>query len=346
MIGEENMANVKDLPLIDYNLVASATNFFSMENKLGEGGFGPVYKGTLPGGQDIAVKRLSRKSGQGMEEFMNEIMLIAKLQHRNLVRILGCCVHGEEKMLLYEYMPNKSLDGIIFDPIEKQKLEWKKRFTIIEGIARGLLYLHRDARCTIIHRDLKASNILLDKEMNPKISDFGMARMFGGDQDNAITNRVVGTYGYMAPEYAMEGFFSEKSDVYSFGVLLLEVITGQRSTRFQLAEHINLIEYAWTLWNGGRTLDLIDPSFRSSCPSNEVLRCVQIALLCVQDSAIYRPTMSQVILWLETDSLALSNPREPSLAYCSTRGFADIDIQKGAQDNSSNHVTVTMLVGR
>ncbi|XP_021840201.2 G-type lectin S-receptor-like serine/threonine-protein kinase B120 [Spinacia oleracea] len=347
IIYEENLANAKDLPLFNYNLVASATNFFSMENKLGEGGFGPVYKGTLPGGQEIAVKKLSRKSGQGMEEFMNEIMLIAKLQHRNLVRILGCCVFGEEKMLLYEYMPNKSLDGLIFDPIKKQELDWNKRFTIIEGIARGLLYLHRDARCTIIHRDLKASNILLDKEMNPKISDFGMARIFGGDQDEGNTTRVVGTYGYMSPEYAMEGFFSERSDVYSFGVLLLEVVTGQRSTRFRYSEHTNLIDYAWKVWSEGRTMELADPSFGSSCPSNEVIRCVHIALLCVQDSAVYRPTMSQVVLWLETDSLALSNPREPTLAYSSNRRFVDIDIHKGFQDiESSNHVTVTMLVGR
>ncbi|XP_021719540.1 G-type lectin S-receptor-like serine/threonine-protein kinase B120 [Chenopodium quinoa] len=347
MIRKENLANAKDLPLINYNLVASATNFFSAENKLGEGGFGPVYKGTLPGGQEIAVKKLSRKSGQGMAEFMNEIMLIAKLQHRNLVRILGCCVHGDEKMLIYEYMPNKSLDGLIFEPMKKQQLDWKKRFTIIEGIARGLLYLHRDARCTIIHRDLKASNILLDQEMSPKISDFGMARIFGGNQDEENTNRIVGTYGYMSPEYAMEGFFSERSDVYSFGVLLLEVVTGHRSTRFRFSEHTNLIEYAWKLWSEGRTMELVDSSFASSCPSNEVIRCVHIALLCVQDSAVHRPTMSQVVLLLETDSLALSNPREPTLAYSSNCRFVDIDIQKGYQDiESSNHVTVTMLVGR
>ncbi|XP_010665844.2 G-type lectin S-receptor-like serine/threonine-protein kinase B120 [Beta vulgaris subsp. vulgaris] len=347
MIGEGDLENAKDVPLFNYNLVASATNFFSMENKLGQGGFGPVYKGTLPGGQEIAVKKLSRKSGQGMEEFKNEIMLIATLQHRNLVRILGFCVHGEEKMLLYEYMPNKSLDGFIFDPIRKEQLDWKKRFTIIEGIARGLLYLHRDARCTIIHRDLKASNILLDKKMNPKISDFGMARIFGGDQDQDSTNRVVGTYGYMSPEYAMEGFFSERSDVFSFGVLLLEVITGQRTTRFRLSQHMNLVEYAWKLWSEGRAMELVDPSIGSSYPTNEVTRCLHIALLCVQDSAVYRPTMSQVVLWLETDSLALSNPKEPTLAYSSARAFVDIDFQNNGQGvESSNNVTVTMLVGR
>ncbi|KAL9236702.1 hypothetical protein vseg_011338 [Gypsophila vaccaria] len=335
-----------DVSFYNYNLVASSTDFFSDRNKLGQGGFGPVYKGTLPGGQEIAVKKLSRKSGQGMEEFKNEIMLIAKLQHRNLVRILGFCVQGEEKMLLYEFMPNKSLDCFIFDPVNRQQLDWRKRFKIIEGIARGLLYLHRDARFTIIHRDLKASNILLDHDMNPKISDFGMARIFGGDQDEGTTTRVVGTYGYMSPEYAMEGFFSEKSDVYSFGVLLLEVITGHRNARFQFGEHLNLIEYAWQLWSEGRTVELIDSSINSPSPSNEITRCVHIAMLCVQDSAVYRPTMSQVILWLESDTLALPSPTKPTLTYSSTRHL--IDSKKVVADDtvSSNNMTITKLIPR
>ncbi|KAK9681738.1 hypothetical protein RND81_10G024600 [Saponaria officinalis] len=340
--------NAPDVSFYNYNLVASSTDFFSDKNKLGQGGFGPVYKGMLPGGQEIAVKKLSRKSGQGMEEFKNEIMLIAKLQHRNLVRILGFCLHGEEKMLLYEFMPNKSLDRFIFDPVNRQQLDWRKRFKIIEGIARGLLYLHRDARFTIIHRDLKASNILLDHEMNPKISDFGMARIFGGDQDEGTTTRVVGTYGYMSPEYAMEGFFSERSDVYSFGVLLLEVITGHRNARFQLGEHLNLIEYAWQLWIEGKTTELIDSSIDAgSCPCNEITRCVHIALLCVQDSAVYRPTMSQVILWLESDTLALPDPTKPTLTYSSTRLMTDLDSKKGCDDIvSSNNVTITKLIPR
>ncbi|CAL9775807.1 unnamed protein product [Musa acuminata subsp. burmannicoides] len=221
-----------ELPLIGFENILCATNNFSDSNKLGQGGFGIVYKGNLPGGKEIAVKRLLRGSRQGLSEFKNEVILIAKLQHRNLVKLLAYCIHGEEKLLVYEYMPNKSLDFFLFDPTQKAKLDWGKRFNIIKGIARALLYLHQDSRLRIIHRDLKTSNILLDAEMNPKISDFGMARIFRGNQDEANTNRVVGTYGYMSPEYAMEGLFSVKSDVYSYGVLLLEIVSGFRTAAF------------------------------------------------------------------------------------------------------------------
>ncbi|AES62686.1 cysteine-rich receptor-kinase-like protein [Medicago truncatula] len=217
----------------DFDTIATATNNFSGDNKLGEGGFGEVYKGMLFNGQEIAVKRLSRSSGQGIEEFKNEVVLVAKLQHRNLVRILGFCLDGEEKMLIYEFMPNKSLDYFLFDPEKAHQINWPRRYKIIEGIARGMLYLHEDSRLRIIHRDLKASNILLDENLNPKISDFGMARIFGVDQTRGITNRVVGTLGYMSPEYAMHGEFSIKTDVYSFGVLVLEIITGKKITSFR-----------------------------------------------------------------------------------------------------------------
>ncbi|GMP75318.1 hypothetical protein CsSME_00032459 [Camellia sinensis var. sinensis] len=233
----ENHVKLQDFPSIKLDLIHAATKHFSTENKLGQGGFGPVYKGILPDGKEIAVKRLSRTSGQGLQEFKNEVTLIARLQHRNLVRLLGCCLEGNESLLIYEYMPNKSLDVFLFDSTKGAELDWKRRILIINGIARGILYLHEDSRLRIIHRDLKASNVLLDHEMNPKISDFGMARIFGGNQSEANTNRVVGTYGYMSPEYAMEGLFSVKSDVFSFGVLLLEIISGKRNGGFYLSEH-------------------------------------------------------------------------------------------------------------
>ncbi|CAN4087131.1 unnamed protein product [Withania somnifera] len=341
---EGHQGSGTELTFFSFSGVAAATGNFSSENKLGQGGFGPVYKGKLQCGLEIAVKRLSRKSVQGVEEFKNEIKLIAKLQHRNLVRLLGCCIEGEEKMLLYEYMPNKSLDSFLFDPVRQAQLSWRKRFNIIEGIARGLLYLHRDSRLRIIHRDLKASNILLDEEMNPKISDFGMARIFGGNQNEANTNRVVGTYGYMAPEYAMEGLFSGKSDVYSFGVLLLEIICGRRNTSFRSDEHLGIIGYAWQKWDEGTPMDLVDRSIWEECQHDEAFRCIHLALICVQDMALHRPSISSVVLMLETDNIRLPMPRQPT--YTSMRKYEDAEIWNEKQDFSSNNVTISVIVGR
>lgn len=248
-----------DLPLMDLSSINAATNSFSKENKLGEGGFGPVYRGVLDGGAEIAVKRLSARSRQGAAEFRNEVELIAKLQHRNLVRLLGCCVEKDEKLLVYEYLPNKSLDAFLFGTRKTAHLDWKMRQSIILGIARGLLYLHEDSSLKIVHRDLKASNVLLDNKMNPKISDFGMAKIFEDEEIEVNTGHVVGTYGYMAPEYAMEGVFSVKSDVYSFGVLVLEILSGQRNGAMYLQEHNHtLIQDAWKLWDEDKAAEFVD----------------------------------------------------------------------------------------
>ncbi|GJY43472.1 G-type lectin S-receptor-like serine/threonine-protein kinase CES101 [Tanacetum coccineum] len=225
-----------------FQSISSATNNFSSTNKLGEGGFGEVYKGKLADGQEVAVKRLSRSSGQGVTEFKNEIELIAKLQHTNLVRLVGCCVEKKEKILVYEYMPNNSLDFFLFDPRKKGLLDWNSRFVIIDGIAQGLLYLHRFSRLRIIHRDLKASNILLDDYLKPKISDFGLAKLFGNNESEANTSKVVGTRGYMSPEYMMDGTVSTKIDVFGFGVLLLEIISGKMNHGSYDTEHpLNLL---------------------------------------------------------------------------------------------------------
>ncbi|XP_074335205.1 G-type lectin S-receptor-like serine/threonine-protein kinase At4g27290 isoform X2 [Apium graveolens] len=247
-ISSENIATNEiksedwELPLVDFKIVATATDNFSDDNKLGEGGFGSVYKGISKDGHEIAVKRLSKNSRQGVDEFINEVSCIAKLQHRNLVTLVGCCTEKGERILIYEYMVNKSLDLFIFDEEIKSSLDWLKRYNIINGIARGLLYLHQDSKLRIIHRDLKASNILLDDEMNPKISDFGMARCFKGSQTEANTSRIVGTYGYMPPEYAIDGMFSVKSDVFSFGVLLIEIVSGQKNRLFNHPDHsLNLL---------------------------------------------------------------------------------------------------------
>ncbi|XP_022720572.1 putative receptor-like protein kinase At4g00960 isoform X1 [Durio zibethinus] len=343
--GESGVRS-KEFPSIRLDILQTATKQFCDENKLGVGGFGPVYKGKLADGKEIAVKRLSRTSGQGLLEFKNEVMLIARLQHRNLVRLLGCCLEQNEKLLVYEYMPNKSLDVFLFDSSIGVQLDWQKRLSIINGIARGILYLHEDSRLRIIHRDLKASNVLLDHEMNPKISDFGMARIFGGNQNEANTNRVVGTYGYMAPEYAMEGLFSVKSDVFSFGVLLLEIISGRRNNGFHLSEHgESLLTFAWKLWSKGQGMELIDPLLVQSCVPTEVLKCIHIGLLCVQEDPADRPTMSSVIVMLASETLTLPLPSEP--AFSVGRVVAE-PIQSTSNDRvcSVNEVTISNVSPR
>ncbi|KAF2303625.1 hypothetical protein GH714_020284 [Hevea brasiliensis] len=269
MTEEGNLPNSVELPVMDLTTIREATDNFSDSNKLGRGGFGTVYKGVLADGKEIAVKRLSKKSFHGLLELKNEIILIAKLQHRNLVRLLGCTIEGEEKLLIYEFMPNKSLDFFLFDSSKRMQLDWQRRLSIINGIARGLLYLHEDSRLRVIHRDLKAGNILLDSEMNPKISDFGMARIFGGKQSEANTNTVVGTYGYMAPEYAMQGLLSLKSDIFSFGVLLLEIISGKKNSGFFSNNGESLLIFAWNLWFENQGLELMDPLLVNSCVEPE-----------------------------------------------------------------------------
>ncbi|KAL1188298.1 G-type lectin S-receptor-like serine/threonine-protein kinase [Cardamine amara subsp. amara] len=339
-----NNLKQQDIPGLDFfemNTIKTATSNFSLSNKLGQGGFGSVYKGKLQDGKEIAVKRLSSSSGQGKEEFMNEIVLISKLQHRNLVRVLGFCVEGEEKLLIYEFMLNKSLDTFLFDSRKRLEIDWPKRFDIIHGIARGLLYLHRDSCLRVIHRDLKVSNILLDEKMIPKISDFGLARMYQGTEYQDNTRRVVGTLGYMSPEYAWTGMFSEKSDIYSFGVLLLEIISGEKISRFSYGEDgKTLLAYAWESWyeNGG--IDLLDQDVADSCHPLEVGRCVQIGLLCVQHQPVDRPNTLELMSMLTTKS-DLPSPKQPTFAF-HTR-----DDESQIRDLITvNEITQSVILGR
>ncbi|GLU14526.1 hypothetical protein SLE2022_310880 [Rubroshorea leprosula] len=337
-----------DLHAFGFESIASATNYFSNANKLGEGGFGPVYKGILHDGREVAVKRLSTNSGQGITEFKNEAMLVAKLQHTNLARLLGFCIQGDEKMLIYEYMPNKSLDSILFDVVKKKILNWKRRFVIIEGIAQGLLYLHKYSRLRVIHRDLKASNILLDNEMNPKISDFGMARIFGENESEENTSKVVGTYGYISPEYAFHGLVSSKTDVFSFGVLLLEIVSGRKNTSRYHTEHpLNLIGFAWQLWTDDRGLELIDPTLDEFCPHDQILRCINIGLLCVQDHAVDRPTMSDVVSMLSNDeAVSLPEPNQPAF-FIATANAKEAGVPKINSDHCSiNQVSISVMEAR
>ncbi|KAL8127223.1 hypothetical protein AgCh_014219 [Apium graveolens] len=336
--GDEDL----ELPLFDITTLTTATNGFSKNCMLGEGGFGPVYKGLHDEGKEIAVKRLSKDSRQGLGEFKNEVSCIAQLQHRNLVKLLGCSVQEGERIPVYEYMPNRSLDLYIFDKKQSDKLGWPLRYNIINGIARGLLYLHQDSRLRIIHRDLKASNVLLDLEMNPKISDFGTARICGETETGASTTRVVGTYGYMSPEYATDGIFSVKSDVYSFGVLLLEIVSGKRNKNFTHLDHnLNLLGHAWRTYTDGNVLDLLDEVIEKSSHIHqfEVFRAIQIGLLCVQQYPADRPTMATVVLML-TSEIPLPQPKQPGF-------FIERKLHEGdSSSSSSNYCSVTTIAPR
>ncbi|XP_031120587.1 G-type lectin S-receptor-like serine/threonine-protein kinase At4g27290 [Ipomoea triloba] len=335
---EQRLEEELELPMFDWSTMIRATNNFS--NKIGQGGFGVVYKGVLDGGEEIAVKRLSKNSVQGLREFKNEVSCIAKLQHRNLVKLLGCCISGEEKMLIYEYMPNKSLDFFIFDQTRKKLLDWSKRFNIINGIARGLLYLHQDSRLRIIHRDLKASNVLLDTDLNPKISDFGLARSIVGNATGDNTKRVAGTHGYMSPEYAGHGIFSVKSDVFSFGISVLEIVSGRRNNEFiNEDQYVTLPEHAWKLYREGKSIELADEHIAGSYDVVQVLRSIHIGLLCVQQSPDDRPDMSSVVQMLVND-FALPRAKEPGFFF--GKEYPSDTHSKSSQ----NEVTITTLSPR
>lgn len=343
--ANNNEKEESELPIFAFHVIANATNFFSYNNKLGEGGFGSVYKGMLDDGQEIAVKRLSKDSKQGLDEFKNEALFIAKLQHRNLVKLMGCCIEAEERMLIYEYMPNKSLDYFIFDAARSALLDWPKRFEIIKGIARGLLYLHQDSRLRIVHRDLKASNILLDSDMNAKISDFGMARSFDGSEDEAKTKRVVGTYGYMPPEYTIDGLFSVKSDVFSFGVVVLEIVSGKTNRGFNHSDHHhNLLGHTWMLFREGAALDIVDPSMtKNSSSTSQMQRSIHIGLLCVQRHPEDRPSMSLVTVMLSSDS-ELPEPKEPG--FFIERNMPQESVSTNSKSLSNDQMSITLLSGR
>ncbi|XP_031742628.1 cysteine-rich receptor-like protein kinase 29 isoform X2 [Cucumis sativus] len=378
---EDTVAEISSVEMVqfDFDSIKAATNNFASENKLGQGGFGVVYKGRLGIGRPIAVKRLAINSQQGDLEFKNEVLLVLKLQHRNLVRLLGFCLQGSERLLIYEFIPNGSLDSFIFDLEKRTQLDWKRRYKIINGIARGLLYLHEDSRFRIIHRDLKASNILLDQEMNAKIGDFGMAKLFDVDQTQGNTNRVVGTFGYMAPEYVKQGHFSVKSDVFSFGILVLEIVSGKKNNNSHSREHsedlssfvsISIISFlnspttleatkntqycdfflkVWTNWRAGTTTNVIDSTLTVGSRT-DMERCIHIGLLCIQENAVDRPTMNSVVTMLSSSSLSLPLPRKP--AFFLHSATTNNNIASGSDGNrrgnpsiqpSINNLSITQI---
>ncbi|XP_043715122.1 cold-responsive protein kinase 1-like isoform X2 [Telopea speciosissima] len=295
-----------------YRDLKIATKNFSEENKLGQGGFGDVYKGVLRNGTIVAVKKLIiGKSSRAKTDFESEVRLISNVHHRNVVRLLGCCSKGPELLLVYEYMANSSLDKILFG--EKHgTLDWKQRFDIIVGLARGLAYLHEEFHVCIIHRDIKSSNILLDDYFQPRIADFGLARLLPGDQSH-LNTRFAGTLGYTSPEYAILGQLSEKVDTYSYGVVVLEIISGRKSNDLKLEPVTQyLLEWAWKLYEEDELMNMVDKSLSSNAYDvNEIKKIIGIALLCTQSSVAERPTMSEVVVMLLSKGQLELTPTRP-----------------------------------
>ncbi|XP_037474449.1 cysteine-rich receptor-like protein kinase 6 [Triticum dicoccoides] len=300
--------------IFDLTALQEATQNFSEANKLGEGGYGIVYKGILPDGQEIAVKKLLGATEHGLHQLRNEVLLLAELQHKNLVRLQGFCSHRNDTLLVYEYIKNGSLDNFLFDTSEVNTLNWEQQYNIILGIAKGILYLHEDSNPRIIHRDLKANNILLDEEMDPKIADFGLARLLQEGHTHTQNTRAAGTLGYMAPEYAIHGSVSPKIDIFSLGVLVLEIITRRRNCGSDYGDTVNLISDVWNYWTKGTISEMMDGSL-NGYPRSQALRCIHIGLLCVQPDPDDRPQISTVIFMLTRDTMELQPPTQPAFFF-------------------------------
>ncbi|XP_010507381.1 PREDICTED: receptor-like serine/threonine-protein kinase SD1-8 [Camelina sativa] len=333
--------------LMSFTDVAEATNHFSEANKLGEGGFGVVYKGTLPNKTTVAVKRLAITSSQGINEFKTEVQTISNVIHKNLVRLQGCCLEDREQLLVYEYLKNSSLNYYIFDKTQSSLLNWEKRYFVIKGIVCGLSYLHNYVTPAIIHRDIKPSNILLGKDMIPKISDFGMAKLLDSGDTKATTNRAVGTRGYMSEEYALHGKMSERSDIFSFGVTLLEIVTGKRNIEFCNYYHgDSMLDYVWRHFDEGNSLQVVDPNFVDcSLVEEEVVRCIQVALLCVQQDVDDRPSTESVALMLATTMMEIPIPKKPNYFYA--RFLSDMASSSTVKESTSiNQVTLSSIISR
>jgi hypothetical protein len=331
-----------------YSDLKAATKNFSDENKLGEGGFGDVYKGTLKNGNVVAVKKLVLgKSSKIDNDFESEVKLISNVHHRNLVRLLGCCSKNQERILVYEYMANSSLDKFLFG--DKQgSLNWRQRCDIILGTAKGLAYLHEEFHISIIHRDIKTSNILLDDNLHPKIADFGLARLLPGDRSHLSTG-FAGTLGYTAPEYAIHGQLSEKADTYSYGIVVLEIISGQKSTELKGDDDGEyLLQKTWKLHERGMHLELVDKVLDpNDCDGEEVKKMIEIALMCTQASAGMRPTMSEVVALLQTKSLVEHlQPTMPVFVETNLRSREGHSTSTGGSSTSNATASISVLSAR
>ncbi|KAG0559504.1 hypothetical protein KC19_10G110300 [Ceratodon purpureus] len=291
--------------IFPYNQLRTATRDFHPDMKLGQGAYGAVYKGILQNGSVVAVKQLFGKTSQGIDEFLNEVVLLTGMKHRNLVNLKGCCIREQQRLLVYEYVDNHDIDHVLLSAgPNKALLSWPTRLKICLGVARGLHYLHALAHPRIIHRDIKASNVLLAQNYETKIADFGLAFLFPDEESYVLTKHVAGTKGYLAPEYASYGQLSDKVDVFSFGVLCLEVVSGRRNIDEKLPPNqMYLSKWAWELHRVGNLMDLVDSTMSlQDEEKQEVQRVINIALLCIQNVAEERPTMERVVAMLQGDS--------------------------------------------
>ncbi|XP_058215931.1 putative serine/threonine-protein kinase isoform X1 [Rhododendron vialii] len=305
----------EDFRVFAYNELKAASQSFHPSNKIGEGGFGSVYKGRLRDGTFVAIKVLAveLESMRGEREFIAELAALSNIKHENLVKLRGCCVHGAERFLVYDHMENNSLSHTFLGRVQTRvKFSWAQRRDVSLGVARGLTYLHEEVKPRIIHRDIKASNILLDQHFTPKVADFGLSKLFGDDA-SYVSTRVAGTLGYLAPEYAVSGHLSRKSDVYSFGVLLMEIVSGRPVMNFDVrfGEHY-LVDQAWEMYRANTLAVLVDPVLNGNFPAEEAVRFLKVGLLCVQEMAKKRPAMSEVLKMLtdetDTSNVEISQP--------------------------------------
>nr|XP_043608663.1 cysteine-rich receptor-like protein kinase 2 [Erigeron canadensis] len=333
---------------IKYSTVEKATNSFNDGNKLGQGGFGTVYKGVFPNGRVIAVKRLFVNHRHRAWDFYNEVNIISSVEHKNLVKLLGFSCLGPESVLIYEYLPNMSLDHFIFDAVKGKELNWEKRYNIIMGAAEGLAHLHENSKTRIIHRDIKASNILLDSSLHAKIADFGLARSFEEDK-NHISTGIAGTIGYMAPEYIVHGQLTEKVDVYSFGVLILEVFTGMPNRRMHTSESTqNLVSVVWEHFKQGSVEEVFDPNLMLHDHTNnnikkEIRSVVHIGLLCTQEIPSLRPTMSMAIQMLSKNIKPLPLPTNPPFTPESSIDVNEFSLDSASKQRVNNPASVGTL---
>ncbi|XP_019432374.1 PREDICTED: putative serine/threonine-protein kinase isoform X2 [Lupinus angustifolius] len=326
----QELPGLKNVRIFTYKELRNACDNFSSSNKIGEGGFGSVYKGLLKDGKVAAIKVLSAESRQGVREFLTEINVISEIEHEYLVKLYGCCVEGDQRILVYNYLENNSIAQTLLGGYSDIQFSWRTRTTICIGVARGLAFLHEEVRPHIVHRDIKASNILLDKDLKPKISDFGLARLIPSHLTH-VSTRVAGTIGYLAPEYAIRGQLTRKADIYSFGVLLVEIVSGRCNTNARLPTGDQyILEKAWELYEQEELIRLVDISLNGFFDAEEACRILKIALLCTQDNPKLRPSMSSVVKMLNKEiDISEIKITKPGL-------ISDIKDLKVAEQKSNN----------